>query len=386
MSFAASVTGGLGLFGTNNLGSITATSGADMDIRNGAAPLQVRNLQAGGASGIALTASGAVSQAAGAALQASQVSLTGGSLGSGAAPIEVQTPGVRFNATAGDAYVRNNQSSELMGMQATGTASYASSADVQVGGNVSAANVLINTSNALDIGSASNAVQVFANSSIDLQGSNITIKGGTSAGASAKVTTLGSLRVNTAGNFVMRGGSQSNTFAEVFAAGPVTVTAASSVLVVGGSGVGAYARLDPVSGSLLTINSSAVDVQGGSGAGAYGAIVSDGDIVINATSLSLAAGAGLDADAVVISQFGRISAPNSCNGCLDLSSMPLGNGSTGTGLYSGSRIFAQSNNTSILTSQLLQIEALIEALISEPEREKDEREQPSIVVEGQICP
>jgi hypothetical protein len=102
--------------------------------------------------------------------------------------------------------------------------------------------------------------------------------------------------------------------------------------------------------------------------------------------LSLTAGSGNDADAVVVSQFGRISAPNSCNGCLDLTSMPLGDGSTGTGLFNGGQILAQSNNTSILTGQLLQIETLIETLNTEPEPDDDERAQPDIVVEGQICP
>lgn len=386
VAFSANVTGGLGLFGNNNLGSITATAGADMDIRNGAAPLELGNLMAskvGGAS-ISLNAAGAVSQVAGSALQADQVSLTGGSLGASTSPIDVQTPRVRFNATAGDAYIRNNQTSELVGMQAAGTASYFAAADVQVVGDVSAANVQINSNNALDIGSPSNAVQIFASSSIDLQGADITIEGGTSAGASAKVFSQGTIRVNTAGNFVIQGGTQDGAFAELFALRAVTVTSANT-LVQGGSGNNAYAKLDPALGSLLTINSGAVDVQGGSGAGAYGAIVSDGDIVINAASLNLAAGTGLDADAVVISQFGLITAPSSCNGCVELSTTPLGDRITGLGLYSGGRILAQSNNTNLLSTQLLQIGLVVDDLSNQSD-DDEERGQPDIVVEGQVCP
>jgi hypothetical protein len=108
---------------------------------------------------------------------------------------------------------------------------------------------------------------------------------------------------------------------------------------------------------------------------------------MDAASLSLIAGSGLDADAVVVSNFGIISAPSSCNGCLQLTISPLGNGITGTGLYSGGPLIPPPANNPpvVLTGDLLQIGVRIDELVRDPEDEDDERGQPDIVVEGQTC-
>jgi hypothetical protein len=274
-SLTANVIGALSLLGANSLGSVSATAGADLDIHDVGASLQLNGLQAGSGSPVSLIASGAVSQGSG-VVQGNKVSLTGDALGASSAPLQVNAPQVRLNATAGDAYVENSQASSLVGMAATGTARYSSSANIAVLGNVSANHVDLDTASNLTIGNPAGPVLVRGNSSIVLEGGNVTLIGGNAVGASAVIDSGGSVQITTAGDFVIQGGTQSGANASVLALGAVNVLVAGSLNVYGGTALNASALLDPAAGSPLNVTAGQINLQGGSGAGAFAAIVSDG--------------------------------------------------------------------------------------------------------------
>jgi hypothetical protein len=254
-------------------------------------------------------------------------------------------------------------------LNAAGVASYRSSAAVDVQGDVLAQQVQLNSGGHLRIGNSLAPVQVVGSNSISLQSADLSLVGGAVANASAKLVSGGGITVTASGNFVIQGGTEVSAYAELFATGPVTVSALSTS-VLGGAGDNAYAKLDPALNSLLTINSGTVDVRGGSGRGAYGVIYSQGNIVINANSLSLLEGTGVDADAVVISQFGTISVPGNCNGCLQLSADPMNDGGRSRGVFQGGQS-AQVANPVLVSTPLSQIDAVIEDLVSPPDNPED---------------
>jgi hypothetical protein len=244
----------------------------------------------------------------------------------------------------------------------------------------------------LEIGSATAATQsvVSGANSVVLEGLNVRLAGGSAIGASSSVLSNGNISINTAGNFVIQGGSQQDTFAQIKAVGNVNAIVGGTLSVLGGSGSNAYALFDPTAaGALLTINAAnGVNLQGGQGAGAYAAIASGGDVLINAPSLSLQAGSGADADAVVISNFGNVTAPAICTGCQNLTAMPLGDGQSGTGIFNGAMVIMEANPGGGIGSgviDLTQIETVIEAVVRDP---RDDERDPDgdIVVEGQTCP
>jgi filamentous hemagglutinin family protein len=388
-SFTANVTGGLGLFGSGNqLGSVSGTAVADIQINDSGSSLLLNGLQAGAANGINISSTGSLIQGAG-QLVANKVSLSGAAIGAaGAGQIQLDaSSGVRFNATGGNAYVRNNNSNthELAGASAAGTLHYETTTGngYQVTGNVNATNVELLSGGAMQIGGTTTPVQVTGSNSVLLDALGITVGSATGAASSA-VFSNGSLSINAPTSLSILGGNQSGAFASVDANGPVTVNVPmGGVTIAGGSGAGAYAKLDPAS-ALSVTSSNAISLLGGAGAGAYAAIVANGNITLNAPSLSLTMGSGLDADAVVVSNFGRITAPGNCNGCVDLNIAPLGNGSSNVGLYEGARIIGQSNATNLLTTQLTQINTVLEEAQRDPERRRDP--EPEISVEGQNCP
>ncbi len=379
-AFSASVTGSLGLFGVNNLGSLTAVAGLDIDVRNDAGGLNLGQVTSLG--NAVIKVGGNLSRISGTVQAAGTVILEGANIGSAAAPIVVDAPTVRARASL-DAYLVNQQASILEQFSAGGMAQYSSALDIDLTGNISAASVELISGGDLGIGNALLPVLVQAGNSILLSGVDISLVGGSAAGASSSVKSAGTININATGNFVIEGGSATDTFATVEVLGAARAMVMGTLSVIGGTGQGAYAKLDPAAGSPLDVIAGSINLQGGQGAGAYAAIVSDGDITLSAASLSMQAGSGLDADAVVISNFGNVSLPASCNGCLELSIMPLGDGITGTGFYSGGKIIAQSNSTSVLTTQLIQIDTILEDLQKDPEEERDA--EPDIVVEGQ-CP
>jgi hypothetical protein len=175
----------------------------------------------------------------------------------------------------------------------------------------------------------------------------------------------------------------------VLSDGPVSILVAGTLFIQGGDGVESFALLDPLANQPMNIQAATVNITGGAGNGAYAAMVSDGNISIAANSLNLLAGSGQDADAVVISNFGTITPPGNCNGCVNLALTPLNDGVTRTGLFATNRVpvqnDVQSNQVIILTTQITQIETALDTAQAEPEKEERKRE-PEIAVEGQICP
>jgi hypothetical protein len=225
-------------------------------------------------------------------------------------------------------------------------------------------------------------VLVNGSGSVLLDAVGITVGSATGA-ASSQVLANGSLTINAPTGLSILGGNQSGAFASADANGPVIVNVPlSSITITAGSGAGAYAKLDPAS-SLSVTAGSGISLQGGSGAGAYAAIIANGDITLNAPSLNMTVGSGLDSDAVVVSYFGRITAPSNCNGCVNLSVAPLGNGQSDFGLYEGGSIIGQSNATSVLSTQLNQINTVLQDAQRDPEEKREP--QPEITVEGQTC-
>ncbi len=240
---------------------------------------------------------------------------------------------VNLSAPTGDAIVNGTSSLRVQGNAGNAISIVANG--IQVVGNLTAAKVSLDA-NASDVvvGGANVApVQIEGTSGVVLGGNIVSILGGTAAGASSSVNSNASIAVN-AKSFVIQGGSQTGTSASLNASGPVTITA-QTVNITGGSGAGAFAKLDPAQSASLDITAPVVNLTGGSGAGAYAAVVSDGNIIFNANSLSLVAGTGADADAVVVSYLGSIGLPAACNGCVALSALPFGNGASQTGYFTG---------------------------------------------------
>ncbi len=399
-AFSASTPGGLGLFGNNQLGSVSATAGADINIRDVGASLVLGNLTAAGANGISINATDAVTAQVGTSLatshSAAAIALTGTSVGGSAGLIQVDTKNVRFLATNGDAYVRNinSQAHELTSAQAKGTLHYetVTGDGYAVTGNISAANVELLSGGNLNIGNANTPVAINGGNSVLLSGANISLAGGSKAGASSSVFSKGIMNVNATGNLVIQGGSANGTFASIDVLGAAKAVVTGTLSVIGGTGLGAYAKLDPAVGSPLDVIAGSVNLRGGTGSGAYAAIISDGNITISANSLNLLAGSGSNADAVIISNFGSISVPGNCNGCVNLAASPLGDGVANAGLFAPDRVpspppvnnDAQVTQSLLLTSQLTQIETSLDTAAADPD--EDKRKQQEIVVEGQTCP
>ncbi len=127
-------------------------------------------------------------------------------------------------------------------------------------------------------------------------------------------------------------------------------------------------------------------LQGGTGAGAYAAIVSEGDITVVAPGgITMAAGIGPDADAVVVSYFGKVTLPN-CNGCVKLTASPFGNGTAETGVLGGDDYLAILFDGFVDTNELIQArQTLYKVAETESEEERRRRTSADIVIEGEVC-
>jgi hypothetical protein len=325
------------------------------------------------------------------ALSANQVSLTGASLGgSASAPIQVDASGgLSISATQGDAYVRNTHaaSHDLLGAQAVGTVRYETATGVgfAVKGDVRANRVELVSGGNLDIGNAGAPVEISGSGSVELSGGTINLSGGSTAGASSSVKSSGGINVNATGDFVIQGGSGSNAFATVEVLGNARAVVTGAVRVLGGTGQGAYAKLDPAVGSSLDVSAAAIAVQGGAGNDAFATIVSDGDIVLDAPSLSLQAGTGSNAHGVVLSNSGDVTLPNDCKGCAVLNRSPLGDGVSVAGVFVGAALQPAVEQTSPVGAQLAQIAQALDAVLAPVDEKDKEPAKPDIVVEGDVC-
>jgi filamentous hemagglutinin family protein len=388
------------LIGNNKLGVADITSLAgNIRVNDVGSNLTVNTLIASGTAGIAVTSGGSLTAGQSILVSSqgafSQVSLKAASIGSQTNVFNVDAGNVSIQATSGDAYVRNNRSSEhfLTGATAVGTLHYetATGDGYAVTGNVSAANVELLSGGNLSVGSANGAVSITGSNSVLLEGFNVRVSGGNQNGASTNISSSGKIVINAFGNFVLEGGSAQDTFVKIVAAGPVTLNVGASgpsgtVNIVGGSGNNAYALLDPtLPGSVLTINSTGdVNLQGGAGVGSYAAVQSVGDILIIAPSLNLLPGTGLDADAVVVSTTGNTTLPSICTGCLSLATNPLGNGSIEAGVYNGAVVIAPivAGGGADPVVGIVQIGTILDDLVNPDDRLPGQ--DPEIVVES--CP
>jgi hypothetical protein len=87
-----------------------------------------------------------------------------------------------------------------------------------------------------------------------------------------------------------------------------------------------------------------------------------------------------DADAVVISYFGRVTLPN-CNGCVKLTTPPLGNGVTDVGVLGGEGYVAFLGSGVVGTNEILQFQAVFDVLVDKPKKPKEKED---IVIET-VC-
>ncbi|MBS7807823.1 filamentous hemagglutinin N-terminal domain-containing protein [Variovorax sp. PCZ-1] len=394
-SLLANVNGGIDLLGNNQLGAVSGSAATGtINIKDIGGSLVLNNLQAP-AGDINITSTGALVQGSG-ALSAIGINLNAAGLGSSGAGMLLIDAGnsVTFNATGGDAYLRNNNNNKhlLTGASAVGVLHYETTtgSGYEIRGDVSARDVELLSGGLLQIGGGANGVRVTASNSLLLEAMAINL-GSAAATASQAVQSNGSLTVNSFGDLNITGG-QTGAFSSLDAVGAVSVNVLGGINITGGAG-GAYARLDPTGSASMNITAGAgINLLGGTGAGAYAAIVSDGNITINAPSLNLTPGSGLDADAVVLSNFGLISSPSNCNGCLVLSVTPLGNGITNAGIYipppppppAPAPAVSTVPDANAVPVQLAQIGGALQDAERDPE---DVREtEPDISVEGQNCP
>ncbi|CAN5499974.1 hypothetical protein BH11PSE7_BH11PSE7_05310 [soil metagenome] len=376
--------GGIALIGANELGTLSASSGGAITLNDVGATLALGNVTTAGS--LVVQSGGAVVQMAGTTLSSASLDMIALSIGSVAQPLEFIAPSVQLASAVGDIRAHSAQSFNLVGLGAAGNASVVSDGALTVSAaaealanlslkgtnlvvhaDVSGVGVTLDASSGtLAIGGGALAASVTGGHSVALIGHDITLLGGTGQGARAEVVSEGGVTVNAAGNFVIHGGSGNGALAQVSAFGPLSITVGGAVSVTGGAGSGAYAKLDPSVRSALTVNAQSVSLQGGSGAGAYAAIVSEGDVTVVAPGgISMAAGTGLDADAVVVSYFGRVTLPN-CNGCVKLTTPPLGNGVSDVGVLGGDEYVSFLSSSVVGTNEILHFQEVFDVLVDKP--------------------
>jgi filamentous hemagglutinin family protein len=148
---------------------------------------------------------------------------------------------------------------------------------------------------------------------------------------STLIKARGQLLLNAGKDILVEGGSAANAFAKVESAGKMQITAGKSFAIHGGSGAGAYATVDPtVAGATMDVLAPSIMLQGGTGAGAYAVLASAGPMTLSYQQLGLAAGSGVDADAVIISPNAQQLSTQSGKTFLGVGS-PLNNGVTDAG-------------------------------------------------------
>jgi filamentous hemagglutinin family protein len=393
--------GGIALIGANELGALSASSSGAITLNDVGATLALGNVTT--PASLAVQSGGAVMQMAGTTLSSASLDMIALSIGSPSQALEFIAPVAQLFSAQGDLNAHSAQAFNLVGLGAAGKASVASDgaltvsgtaeatgklslkgAGLVVKGDVSGSGVTLDGgTGTLDIGGGAAAASVTGAQSVALLGHDITLLGGTGQGAKGEVVSEGSVTVNAAGNFVIRGGAGSGALAQVSAFGPLSITVGGVVSVEGGKGTGAYAKLDPAAQSALTVNAQSVSLLGGSGAGAYAAIVSEGDVIVTAPggiTMATHPQAAPDADAVVISYFGRVTLPN-CNGCVKLTTPPLGNGVTDVGVLGGEGYVAFLGSGVVGTNEILQFQAVFDVLVDKPKKPKEKED---IVIET-VC-
>ncbi len=291
---------------------------------------------------VAVNAAGALTQQAGATLAAGSVQLQGASIGTTAQAIDLTgTARAQLVATAGGVNARSGNALTLIGSNAATSSFRAVGNGLAVtDARVTAPTVFLDAGTAeLAFVSQNGSVLVSAGNAT-VQGGQIRLQGGANTNQSVDVNASGAITATTAGNFVVNGGAGGGAHAALTSDGPLTIAVGGVLSLTGGSGSNAYAKLDPIDRQPLEVTAQSVSLTGGSGNSAYAAITSEGNVSVNSANVSLSAGVGANADAVIVSYFGKVVAPG-CAGCVQLTSSPLANLSTQTGILQGPEFLTQ---------------------------------------------
>jgi filamentous hemagglutinin family protein len=214
-----------------------------------------------------------------------------------------------------------------------GTAFSANAADIAVNSSTVNGNTLLfNSSGSTFITAGAGPVSLTASDTATFNAGTFKIEGGGSAGDSAKVQATNTVTVN-ATDVIVQGGSGSGAFASI---DPITVliNATNDILVQAGSVSGAHAEI--VANNLVNLNAGRnIDVIGDAD---YAVIESSlGDVVLSALgAVTLTAGAGSNADAVIDANGGSGTVDitsNSCVNCVLLGFDPFANATPDQGIY-----------------------------------------------------
>jgi hypothetical protein len=249
---------------------------------------------------------------------------------------------------SGSIDLRSGVSQSLFGQFNAGASLRVQTLGLTMGGRAAALQISLDAGAAdLDLASFAAAgvgaagASRFTADRLNLTGREVRITAGAEAGQSVEVLALDDIVVDARDRFIIQGGSGAQSHAALTTDGAMSITAGGGVRLQGGEGVGAYARVEgvgliaPSDAMPLRVSAPSVVLQGGSQAGASAAIVTLGDLRINSTTLQLNPGAGLDADAVLVSTAGVVDAL-ACTSCRLLTVMPLRNQATEAGVF-GSR-------------------------------------------------
>jgi filamentous hemagglutinin family protein len=401
-SFTAG-SGGVSLPGVNQLGTLSVSSGGTTAVEHKGA-LLIDSIDSAGT--FTLNATGAITST-GALVDVPQLVLSGTSIGTSAQAIQTTAGTADITASTGGAYLNATGPLSLTNLDALGNATVTSAGGLSVSntaasngnllleGNgvtieatVVGANVTVDSgSGNLYVGRPGGAAGVYGTNSLLLIGQDITIKGGNVDNAVTEV--LGSsVSINAAGNFVIEGGTALDASARVQSSNALSITAGGTFSLIGGTQTGAFAMARGAFGAPTSVVAPVVNITGGIGPGAYAALISDGNIVVDAsTSINITAGVNTDADALIGSYFGDVTTNTpSCNGCVALSLPPLGNGTTESGvLGGGSQIPIITGNDQTATT-VDAINDALDTIVEENTEDEDKtKNSTTIVVEGQTC-
>ncbi len=110
--------------------------------------------------------------------------------------------------------------------------------------------------------------------------------------------------------------------------------------------------------------------------------MTEGDVTVTGSAIQLVGGTQADADAVVVSYFGKVTLP-SCNGCVSLNAPPLGNGVVDVGVLGGDKYLSILTESLAPSSDLVLFTQVLEILSDNQNERRRNRRGDEIVVEGQ---
>ena len=316
-------------------GPVSFSAGSGAVTLGSAGAINLGNASAGR---LVLTANGALTRTAGGTFAVPTVDIVATSIGSAATPFDLgNTSKANLVATAGDVNVIDSGDLSLGTVAASGSAAVSTTGRLQATG----ARLAAGTSLALKAGGNIDLTAVSARAnSVSLIGNNISILGGSADNLASDVYGTSLVSVDAKGNFVISGGLGTDSHAALLSDGSANIQYGGTMSLAGGAGLRSYAKVDATKGvtaaTVATNLTGKITLTGGGNTSAYAAIVSERDVVLDAPSLALNKGTGVDADAVVMSFLGTVKFPSAnCTGCDLLTVLPLSNGTTESGIIGG---------------------------------------------------